>query len=278
VKAIATPPIPVDVGEPRSYAGLTVVPLYADWEPRAEYISLDEAIAAGFQVEEADEAGVVGSILVTNPLGSDVLLYEGEEIAGAKQDRIFDRPVLVPERASVNVPVLCVESGRWSYRSRRFKSSPHAAYPSLRHATHTLGQEGVWADVRAKSARLGAVSKTTAAEAMYIESGRQLDDYVAALPCRDGQRGSIVYVAGKVACLDFVSRADVHARIYPKLLRGYALDAIDAPVGETDQSDVVQAFLSEVAETPRGAVETVGRGAARRLVSSRLVGWGATAS
>ena len=220
-------------------------------------------------------------IRVTNPLASDVLLYAGEGIAGAKQDRIFDRPVLVPERASVEVPVFCVEQGRWSYRSRRvrssrsrrFRSSPHAAYPSLRRVGHTLGQAGVWSDVRAKSVRLGVASTTDAADAMYTSSQRVLDGYLAALPCQSGQCGSIVGVAGEIVCLDFISRVDVYARVYAKLLRGYALEAIEAATVEEFPDGAAAVIWAEVSTARREPVQTGGRGELRPLRSNSVVGW-----
>jgi PNKP adenylyltransferase domain, ligase domain/ARG and Rhodanese-Phosphatase-superfamily-associated Protein domain len=51
--------------------------------PVADYVGLDEAVATGVTVTEVDEAGVVESLLVSNPLGTNVLLYEGEELVGA---------------------------------------------------------------------------------------------------------------------------------------------------------------------------------------------------
>jgi hypothetical protein len=265
--------IPARLGEPVVHEALAVVPIFADAEPVFEFVSLDEALAAGASVEEVDEEGTVASVRVTNPLASAVLLYEGEVIRGAKQDRIFDRPVLVPERASVNAKVLCVEAGRWAYRSRRFESSPHAAYPTLRHLGHTGGQASVWSDVHAKSMRLGAASDTDAAEAMYTTSRQKLDGYVAALPCQAGQCGSIVAISGKIVCVDFISRPDVHACAYPKLLHGYALDALEAPMAEALPDDAAAETLEEVSTAERERVQSGGRGELLRLRSNCVVGW-----
>src|SRR5712691_10465439 len=83
------------LGEPASFAGLTLIPLFAPEEPRLEYIGLDEAVAHGLAVTEVSDAGAVGTLPVANPLDANVLLYDGEELVGAKQNRILDRPVLV---------------------------------------------------------------------------------------------------------------------------------------------------------------------------------------
>ena len=153
--------LPFELGEARSFGGLTVVPLFADAEPSVEYVGLDEAVAGGVVVSEVSDAGAVESLLVANPLGTAVLLYEGEELAGAKQNRVLERSILVGAGSKIEIPAKCVEAGRWAYRSRRFAPAPRAAYPELRRLRHDLGvpsQRQVWAEVDAKAARLEAVS------------------------------------------------------------------------------------------------------------------------
>jgi hypothetical protein len=63
------------------------------------------------------DAGAVSTLFVANPLDVNVLLYEGEELVGAKENRILDRPILVAAQSKTPVPVTCVERGRWSYRA-----------------------------------------------------------------------------------------------------------------------------------------------------------------
>src|SRR5256885_7264429 len=68
----------------------------------------------------------------TTPLKANVLLYDGEELLGAKQNRILNVTVLVAAQSKTVIPVSCVEEGRWSARSSFFSSARHAAYPELR--------------------------------------------------------------------------------------------------------------------------------------------------
>src|SRR6478752_9044269 len=165
-----TAPLPFELGEVRSFGGLTLVPLYPAVPPRADYVGLDEATAGGLVVTEVDEAGSVESLLVVNPLPAATLLYEGEELTGAKQNRVLERSILVAAGSKLEIPAKCVEQGRWAYRSRRFAPAPRAAHPELRRLRHDLGapsQQAVWGEVAAKSARLGVRSATGAAEEMY---------------------------------------------------------------------------------------------------------------
>jgi len=57
---------PFTLGEPASFAGLALIPLYPVDGPRLEYIGLDEAIANGLAVTEVSNAGSVGTLFVSN--------------------------------------------------------------------------------------------------------------------------------------------------------------------------------------------------------------------
>src|SRR5215212_3222291 len=123
---------PIQLGEPVEHRGVVIAPLFPRTDPRAEYLTLEQAIPLGFHVTEIDESGSVPELLAKNPLDSSVLLYDGEELIGAKQNRILNVTVLVPARSETKIPVSCVEEGRWSARSTHFAASKHTAYPDLR--------------------------------------------------------------------------------------------------------------------------------------------------
>jgi hypothetical protein len=255
--------LPFELGESRSFGGLTIVPLYPASPAQTDYIGLDEAAAGGLVVTELDEGGAVETLLVTNPLGTAALLYEGEEVVGAKQNRVFERSILVAADSKLEIPAKCVEQGRWSYRSRRFAPAPRAAHPELRRLRHDLGapsQQAVWGEAAAKSARLGVRSATGAAEQMYVDRRASLDEYAQALPRLDGQAGAIVGIGDELVCLDYVSRSDVFAGLYLKLLRGYALSAIERPLDKPLRRRDLGRFLGELKLAKRHRRPSVGLG------------------
>src|SRR5436305_5603317 len=191
----ATPRLsPFAVGEPAAFGGLTLVPLFPTVEPQLEYIGLDEALARGASVRELNEGGSVEMLVFDNPLDEPVLLYEGEELVGAKQNRIVQRTALVPSKAVAQLPVHCVEQGRWAYRTRVFSSAPRTASPEVRRSKGSQG--AVWAAVANTNRRLSVDAPTGAAEAAFEHYGATIDEYVAALPRQDGQCGVIAGIAG----------------------------------------------------------------------------------
>ena len=60
-----------------------------------------------------------------------MLIFDGEELIGAKQNRIVNTTLLIGVGESV-LPVSCVEHGRWSHRAGAFSSGDWASHPELR--------------------------------------------------------------------------------------------------------------------------------------------------
>jgi hypothetical protein len=255
---VALRPLPFVLGEPRSFRALALLPLFPSHEPALEYVGLDEAIARGLEASEVGEEGVVGALAVTNPLPEPVLLYEGEELLGAKQNRIVERTLLVAAGATLEIPVTCVEQGRWR-RQGAFRPAGHAAYPELRRAK-LAGQGAAWACLAAAQRRLRGSSPTGAAAALYDEGRPLLEEYVAALPRAPGQAGAVAAIGGRLACLDYVSRPDVFAGLYGKLLRGYALQALMVDSEGPFPRAALGRFLGELELAPRALRPAAGLG------------------
>ena len=257
-------------GEPATYRGITVVPLYPVSEPVAAYITLAEAIALGLSVTEVDEDGVVGELLVANPTPHRVLMYDGEELEGAKQNRILNVSVLVEAGSTLVVPVSCVEAGRWNYNAdangdhqRVFSAVRRTSSPRVRRAKEEhlrsaplargAAQSAVWGAVDETHQERGSSSPTTAYSDAVRHVQPDLDKLVGHFPLRPGQCGVVLGYAGAVVCMDAVSRAEVYEGLHQALLAGYIMDALSFVDGKGIGKREADDFLAAVsaAETTR---------------------------
>ena len=85
------------LGEATTFEGLAVFPLFGDHVRDADYLTLDEALEQGqARVIEVSEAGEVPNLLFDNLGDRKVLLVDGDELIGAKQNRIINLTILVP--------------------------------------------------------------------------------------------------------------------------------------------------------------------------------------
>jgi hypothetical protein len=271
----------IQLGEPIVYRGIVVAPLFPRQQPRADYITLEEAIPLGFRVSEVDAAGSVPELLASNPLDSNVLLYDGEELVGAKQNRILNLTVLLPVVSETRIPVSCVEEGRWAARSAAFAAADHTAYPELRRRkaellsadplARGLAQHGVWAEVNAKADRLHAAAPTRAQADIFTSRADELG-VRRAFPLVAGQSGAIFALGPSTVTLDHVSQPRAFQLLYPKLLDGYLLDAIERLDGEAANRRALESFVERIEAAPRSRRRSVGLGNDVRLRAQRIVG------
>ena len=95
----------VELGVPVTVDNLTMIPLLARQprEPKIDYIVLDEAMAAGeVEITEISDEGSVPDLRVINRGAKPVLILDGEELLGAKQNRVVNLTILVPAHAELS--------------------------------------------------------------------------------------------------------------------------------------------------------------------------------
>ena len=273
----------VQIGEPTEHRGIVVAPLFPRRDPLAEYLTLDEALAGGLRIREVDESGSVPELVVENPLASRVLLYDGEELVGAKQNRILDVSVLVEAKASLTIPVSCVEQGRWRRTSADFDAARNIAHTELRRRkaetqaaqplARGVAQGEVWDAVHDKALRMSVHSPTGASSDIYRTYERDLRALEDAFPAHPGQCGAILGTGSDV-CLDLVSRPDAFARLWPKLRTGYLLDALERLGGKPTAPSELESLVADTERGPWSRQPSVGLGEDVRVRAPRVVGSG----
>ncbi|MBZ5585560.1 MAG: hypothetical protein LAQ30_25845, partial [Acidobacteriia bacterium] len=168
----------IALGEPRHFRNLTLFPLLRPEPAQAapDYLLADEAIARGLaRVTELGGGGSVPELRFENDSDFPVLLVDGEELVGAKQNRVLNLTVLAPAKAALVIPVSCVEAGRWRPETAAFRLATHLMYSQARAARvrdvtasmragggRRSDQSAVWEDIAAKAERLDAPSPTAA--------------------------------------------------------------------------------------------------------------------
>jgi hypothetical protein len=265
----------IRVADPIRHESLTVFPLLAQPGGSADYLLSDEAMAAGsVTVEEVGEAGSVPSLIVTSQADRPVLFLEGEELRGAKQNRVLNTSVLVAAAGRTAIPVSCVEQGRWRYVSPRFASSGMHCSPKLRHVLkksvsrsageghgHGSDQLGVWKEVGRQMASLGSQSPTGAMADTYAAHKARLDEFRSRLGYVEGASGLAVAVGGKVVSVDLFDKPPTCRKVWERLLTGPIMDALETGAAESAVcGDQVQATLAALRDAPWKESPAVGVG------------------
>jgi hypothetical protein len=264
--------------------GFGLWPVFAERRPTPEYLTLVEALSLdGFRITEVSEGGSVPALRVINETPQNILLFDGEELKGAKQNRILNTTILIAAGTSLDVPVSCTEQGRWGYQSAEFSSSGSLAHAELRkrkaesvafslqtQASHVSDQGGVWQEIEQLhfAAKTADKSRTRAMKDAYENRQRELDEFTRDVPCHDGQCGLLAVVGDRVEGIDVLSRPEAYARLHRRLVESHAMDFLVRKGGISKKPldpEAPARFLAEAAKARETVHATPGLGSDHRL-------------
>ena len=259
------------------------------------YVLLSRALEDGtLQVDEINEGGSVPHVRVTNRGVQDVLFLFGEEIRGAKQNRIANASFLVPAQSELVIDVSCVERGRWGRQGRagfgssgevvshlmRKKMAYQVAGSRRRGGRFEADQREVWHDVSERLSHAGTASATDSYEDYILSRQSDLSDMLAAFRPLERQVGFVAVAGGEVVGLEAIGRPEVFVERFEALVRSYAIDAIDAALGRRDPArecslprhDSPEAFLAALGRAPVERGPSLGVGDDLRIEGEGVAG------
>lgn len=278
------------LGEAQVEGPLAIFPLFItdqdmEVEDAPRYVALGQALADGsVTISEVSEGGSVPDVLIVNESDDRILILDGQELRGARQNRAASTSILIDARSTLIIPVSCVEQGRWAYSSSGFADSEVVAERRVRwamkdstHASllagtgHRPAQARVWVEVERLQRKHAMTSPTGAMRDVYARRKRELDHVLASLPLLDGQTGLLVTHGSRVVGMDLVSRAPQYAEWHDKLLRSYAFEAL-LRGGEPGDNSAAEEFLERVGGLEGHRFSSPGLGSDVRFEGDGLLG------
>jgi hypothetical protein len=283
--------LPVTIAPPQSGAGLTLFPLVTTEPGDAGYDLLPDALEAGtLVITEVGEDGSVPELVAINRGARDVLVLDGMQLIGAKQNRTVGRSILLGAGTETRIPVSCMEQGRWRYAAPSMKSGLYHSPAKVRKQTRAVesveavspdaasnprspsellsrAQGEVWEAIRDSGDKHRAYSATGALNDIYDAAGPRMEALTAAFRAVDGQVGFVAFLAGTLIGADVLDSPATYARLHDRLVRAHifeALEARDESNGATPE--LARSFLERVTAGDRRPLPTVGRGTYRSLV------------
>ena len=282
----------IKLGSPIIHKGVAVYPIFSEITSTLDYLGLTAALERKvLKVTEINEGGSVPELRVKNTAKRPILLVDGEELEGAKQNRTLNSSILVPAESEIKIPVSCTEQGRWNYSGdKHFESSGHVLESKTRarkmkSVSKTLykmnnysgNQSEVWNGIHQFETEMANYSPTSAHKDVYKQKSKAFENGFSKFrKLEEGQQGVMVVIDGHPVGLDFVSRPEVYAEIHEKLIKSYVF----APLHNGTKSDVkkkrasraVAAFLARAQTANARAFDSVGHGFDLRAEAKHLVG------
>jgi hypothetical protein len=209
------------------------------------FITLQEAMVQKKVV--VYETKTVNELAIENLSDEDIYVQAGEIVKGGQQDRMIGVDLIVPGKSGkMPIAAFCVEHGRWSGRGSErttvFSSSSDAVTTkSIKLAAKKSSSQGeVWKSVTVAQDKLsqnvGArVNSEVSASSLQLavehsKVRETADSYISALSnIVNGSNDVIGYVFainGKVNSADVYGSSSLFKKLWPKLLKANAIEAI----------------------------------------------------
>ena len=252
------------LGEARSFKNLTIFPIISNKPAQSDYQTIDDVLHDNSVVKimEVSKKGDVPCLKLINRGGKKVLILDGEELIGAKQDRVASSTLLAPDNDEIIIPVSCVERNRWNYKSDVFHSENRRAYFRLRKKIFVTSknnryrklklhpQHHVWKDIDSKMTNMHVKSPTSSMSDIYKKYLKELGMFSDKIKKDEGQIGMIAFINNKPVGCEIFSDPKMLESYYSKVISSYALDAIEESQGASRRLKTLRkralSFLNEV--------------------------------
>jgi hypothetical protein len=271
------------VGSPITRAGTSFFPVYMHQSAPSVLTGPNSRL----QVTERPGASVP-TLVVVNPNGSPVLITEGETLNGGWQNRVVNVSVLVPAATEIDIPVSCVEAGRWGGQREFGRHGPKAPRRVRRGATMSVtdnlrlsqsrhsDQGAVWQAVDYELQANGIDAPTRAVEDLAERERRdhRLADSIAELCARGplpGQCGIVVAHGRRVVAAEVYGSPELLAASWESLVRGFLLEAGGELKGTPSATKALR-FLEKAAKRVVAVSDGVGLGREHRIAFSNIAG------
>lgn len=280
-RGAAVPTKDYGVTGPHTHGNLSVFLIHGeDKAKNLNILTLQEAIDQGVAVVR--DTG--HQLTVDNRSNSPLFVQAGDIVKGGSQDRTLPFDMLISARQNgVSVGALCVEQGRSTPRrndmsSGTFQSSTEQLPGrKLRLAAHSNGQGQVWSNVAALQQNLARTTgvalqadNPTSSLQLLVEHPRvqsevrkYLNDLSNVVDGKDDVIGYAVVVNGKIHSADVYASNDLFRKLWPKLLKSSAVDALaerGAVAGSPLSPDNVKEFLAVAERGTPSRVNGLNRG------------------
>ena len=226
--------------------------------------ALDQKKVIVFETESVNE------LAIQNLAKEDVYVQSGDIVKGGQQDRMLAVDLIVPAKSGkIPIAAFCVESGRWTKRGNEqaatfASSSEVAATKDLKLAAKVANSQGaVWQNVTVTQDKLSAnvgervnSARSESSLQLAVENRKvreSVEGYTKELSpivkTKDNVIGYVFAINGKVNSADVYASTALFLKLWPKLLKASAIEAIAElqkdlkfePLPEAD----VRTFLAE---------------------------------
>lgn len=230
--------------------------LYKEFTGMGKYTTLENALAQSkIRVQEISSGGSVNTLRFSNTSGDTIIIGMGDIVKGGKQDRVIEKDTLICPGQTMQLPVYCVEHGRWSasVTGSSFNAYHSNANNSLRKTiVKEKSQSKVWDKVASINTANGTNTSTGTYTAVtqstkYNQELKEYKDAFTKQIMADSTIVGIVAVTGdRIIGCDIYGTPQLFRSNMTNILNSYISEAVYDGKEVTISDAVVAQYLNNL--------------------------------
>ena len=229
------------LGFPVTVGNVTMYPMESYYKDERNFLDFKEEVIKGtVKVTELDSGASVNAVKVINTNKEAVLLLDGTHLEGAMQERTVNLSILIPSTSELEIPVSCVEAGRWRPESKAFYTEGRLHFNRGRRGRHksvseflargrnrNSDQNEVWDSISAKEAAMKTHSRTQSMGNIYETNKDIVEQISASINAVPNQNGALFAINRRVIGFDLFFNENTLKSNLKQLTESVAIDAIE---------------------------------------------------
>lgn len=280
---------PVSLGDLQRVHSLGVIPIFINEIPELpELETLESVSGRGLaRITETSPAGEVPFLKLENAGEKPIIILDGEEVVGGKQNRIINTTLVILAHTRVKVPVSCVQAGRWRQERADFQSagavfrarSRAAQMASVTASVRDSGsfqsdQRAVWDEVSETLGELGVRSSTSDFGEGRERVANRLEEFVEAIQPAENQIGAVFINALGILGLEMLATPVLFSKVCDKVTQSFAFEVLNAPDLNGTSIETATQWWDRILEAGFTKHDSPGAGVDIRLGTKELIGSG----
>lgn len=202
----------------------------------------------------------VNTLSVQNISKDTIYIMAGEIIQGGKQDRVIAKDIVLPPMTQpIELPVFCVEQGRWEYdqknpkENKKFQKYYGTASLKLRSKVEKeVNQQSVWSEVTRSNNENNTKTETQAYTAQiktqeFQQNHQKYVDYFKNILPKDKKIIGVVVVTGnQVVGCDMFASPQLFQSQFESLLTSYVNEAMTDGHNITIEPEIVKNYVDNL--------------------------------